>query len=91
MHIPSGAWLRVVVVLVGHAVVMLEAELGKVRCDLDAGKPVADEVLVHPDQVFLRVPPGVVERPVSPGGECVEDLILVGGAKRGDADRLCRI
>lgn len=48
-HILTSARPRVVVVLVGHAVVVLEAELGKVRCDLDADKRLANEVLVHAD------------------------------------------
>jgi hypothetical protein len=81
-YIVSSARPRVSVVLVRHPVIVPVAELGEIRRDLEADEGLADEVLIHLDQVVRPVPAAVVERPVLPGREGVEHLPGCGRRRR---------
>lgn len=75
-------------ILVRPAVVVLLAELSETVRDVDAFQRVAFEVCVDRQQLWLRIPARVVERPAIPGRVGVEDLPLARKVHRGYLDGL---
>jgi hypothetical protein len=81
-----GAFHRVAPILVRHAVMVLLAEVSEIDRNLESFQRVAFEVGVDREQLWLRVPAGVVERPVIPPRVGVNHLLFALESHRFDAN-----
>lgn len=74
-YVVASAWHWITPVLIGHAMVVLVAEVAQSGRDRDPLKRPTLELGVDRQQFRVGVPPGVVECPATPGRVRMRDLL----------------